>query len=79
MKTNPRPTFNLRHHNQDRWNILTENDTPAFTGTLTECEAWLDQEERTATKPANSRISLESILTWLYNLYSRPVTATKKK
>ena len=38
-------TRRVRHIENDRWVVLDVDDTPLMTGSLRECEDWLDREE----------------------------------
>lgn len=35
----------VRHIEGDRWTVMDADDAPAFSGTLQECEDWLDRRE----------------------------------
>ena len=37
--------FQLRPVERETWQILNANDEPVFTGSLRQCEDWLDHQE----------------------------------
>jgi hypothetical protein len=46
-------SYSIRHSEADRWTVINDDDMAVFTGSLRECEDWLDSWEN-AARPRRS-------------------------
>ena len=80
MNNKPPFTYQLRHLTDDRWEIVGELEDTVFTGTLADCEAWLDGEERLQNLLLPKQNLAAQAAAWLHQVYARPAvhSSTKK-
>lgn len=46
-------SYSIRHVEADRWTVINDDDVAVFTGSLRDCEDWLDSWEN-ASRPRRS-------------------------
>lgn len=64
--------FSIRHVEEDRWAVISEDDVSLFLGTLRECEDWLDAHE-------NQSRPRRGFFGWLRSLFrGEPSSAPKQ-
>lgn len=71
IELNSRHTFALAHAQDEHWSIIDDADCRVFTGSLAECEEWLDREERRALNALPKPSFLRLATAWLQNMSSR--------
>lgn len=68
-----RRNFGLSHVEHGTWNIVDDNNQRVFLGPLSECEAWLDREERLAQQRLPRPSFLKQAAAWVHHLTSGAV------
>jgi hypothetical protein len=48
--------YRLQQHGDDGWSVIGEDNSTFFTGSLQQCEQWLDREENRLRRPFAQRM-----------------------